>query len=183
LRPSGDWRGFSPAKKSGKAGERRQKMKGIETELDQLAKLKGGPKHMWLREHSDLIIQFHQELGTEATMKTFNLTGTTLHNILGSSKYEPIPRITKADKSLALAEIARADTQELRQEVNTLKQLFERFQQSVGEELVNKFFMPLLQSGIKVNENLKLEEKNELSLDDIDEIEASYLNDAKIKRK
>jgi hypothetical protein len=134
-------------------------------------------------EHRDLIIQFHQEFGPEATMKTFHLMRTTLHNLLGSSKYEPIPRITKADKALALAEIARADVQELRQEVISLKRLFERFQQSVGEQLLEKFFMPLLQSGIKVDENLKLEEKNELSLDDIDEIEASYLNGTKRKRK
>jgi hypothetical protein len=158
-------------------------MEDIETELDQLARLKGGPKHMWLMEHRDPIIQFQQEFGPEATMKTFHLTETTLHNLLGSSKYESIPRITKADKALALAEIARADVQELRQEVISLKRLFERFQQSVGEQLLEKFFMPLLQSGIKVDENLKLEEKNELSLDDIDEIEASYLNGTKRKRK
>ena len=59
-------------------------MKDLKTELDQLARLKGGPKHMWLKQHRDLVLQFHQEFGDQATKQTFHLQEDTLHNLLTS---------------------------------------------------------------------------------------------------
>ncbi len=57
-------------------------MKDLKTELDQLAKLKGGPKHMRLKQRQELVFEVQQEFGTEATIETFQLKETTLHNII-----------------------------------------------------------------------------------------------------
>ena len=143
-------------------------MKDLKTELDQLARLKGGPKHMWLEQHQELVLEFHQEFGEEATRETFHLTETTLHNLLPYPVSNHNYKLTKADRALAQAEIARADVQELRKEIKLIRQLFERFQLSVGEQLIEKFFMPLLQAGIKVDNNLVIKEEDKLSLKDFD---------------
>ena len=108
-------------------------MKDFNTELDKLATIKGGQKHMWLKQHQELVLEFHQEFGEEATKQTFHLTGTTLHNLMSSPTNTRNFKLTKVDKALAQTEIVRADIQELRQEVRSLKQLFERFQLSVEE--------------------------------------------------
>ena len=143
-------------------------MKDLNTELDKLATIKGGKKHMWLKQHQELVLEFHQEFGEEATKQTFHLTGTTLHKLLSYPTNTRNFKLTKVDRALAQAEIVRADIQELRQEVRSLKQLFERFQLSVGEQPIEKFFMPLLQTGIKVDSDLAIEEEDKLSLKDFD---------------
>ena len=143
-------------------------MKDLNTELDKLATIKGGQKHMWLKQHQELVLEFHQEFGEEATKQTFHLTGTTLHNLLSYPTNTRNYKLTKLDRALAQAEISRADIQEIRQEIILLRQLFERFQLSVGEQLIEKFFMPLLQTGIKVDSNLTIEEEDKLSLKDFD---------------
>ena len=143
-------------------------MKDFNTELDKLVGLKGGPKHMWLTQHRDLVLEFHQKFGEEATKQTFHLTQNTLHNPLTSATTNHSYKLTKVDRALAQAEISRADIQEIRQEIRSLKQLFERFQLSVGEQLIEKFFMPLLQTGITVDSSLTIEEEDKLSLKDFD---------------
>ena len=143
-------------------------MKDLNTELDKLATIKGGQKHMWLKQHRELVLEFHQEFGEEATKQTFHLTVTTLHNLLSYPINTRNVKLTKVDRALAQAEIVRTDIQELRQEVGSLKQLFERFQLSVGEQLIEKFFKPLLQKGIEVDSDLAIEEEDKLSLKDFD---------------
>ena len=141
-------------------------MKDFNTELDKLVGLKGGPKHMWLTQHRDLVLEFHQKFGEEATKQTFHLTQSTLHNLLTSSTTNHNYKLTKVDRALAQAEISRGDIQEIRQAIILLSKLFERFQLSVGEQPIEKFFMPLLQTGIKVDSNLTIEEEDKLSLKD-----------------
>jgi len=158
-------------------------MADFEDKLDNVAKLKGGPKHKWLIEHKDLVIQFQQEFGPEATRETFHLKETTLHNLIGISAYNHIPRLTKADRALAQVEILGANIQDLRQEIRTLRQIFERFQFSVGQQLVEKFFMPLLQSGIKISDDLNLDKEDVLSLKDLDLIETPQLTRGRKKRR
>jgi len=123
---------------------------------------------MWLKQHRELVLEFHQEFGEEATKQTFHLTGTTLHNLMTYPANTRNYKLTKVDRALAQGEIVRADIQELRQEVRSLKQLFERFQLSVGEQLIEKFFKPLLQAGIKVDNGVVIEEEDKLSLKDFD---------------
>ncbi len=141
-------------------------MKDLNTELAKLVGLKGGPKHMWLTQHRNLVLEFPQEFGEEATKQTFHFTQNTLHNLLTSVTTNHSHKLTKVDRALAQAEISRGDIQEIRQEIILLRQLFERFQFSVGEQLIEKFFMPLLQTGIKVDSNLTIEEEDKLSLKD-----------------
>jgi hypothetical protein len=140
-----------------------------DTNLDQFTKLKGGQKHMWLENHRDMILTFYDEFGETITRTTFNLKGETLHNLLATgTSHRKSGRLSKADKALAQSEILRADLQEIRKEVISLKKIFERFQQSVGEQLVTKFFMPLLQAGIKMDADLNIEEEDKLRIDNID---------------
>ena len=143
-------------------------MKDLNKELDKLATIKDGQKHMWLKQHRELVLEFHQEFGEEATKQTFHLTGTTLHNLKSYPTNTHNYKLTKVDRALAQAEIVRTDIQELRQEVRSLKQLFERFQLSVGEQLIEKFFKPLLQKGIEIDFDLIIEEEDKLSLKDFD---------------
>lgn len=145
-------------------------MTNFNSELDQFTKLNGGQKHMWLQHHRELILTFYDEFGETATRTIFKLRGETLHNLVNSkTSHNNYNRLSKADKALAQAEIARADVQELRKEIRELRQLFEYFQQSVGEQLVNKFFLPLLQAGISVDYDLNLEKKDDsLRIDNID---------------
>ncbi len=139
------------------------------SELDQFTKLKGSPKHMWLENHGDLILTFYDEFGETTTKTTFNLKGETLHNLLTpTTSQRNYNRLSKADKALAQTEILRADVQETKKEAQLLKDLFERFQQSVGEQLVTKFFMPMLQAGIKLDTDLDLPVKDKLRIDNID---------------
>ena len=154
------------------------------TKLDQFTNLKGGQKHMWLENHRDMILTFYDEFGEIVTKTTFNLKGETLHNLLAArTSQRKYGRLSKADKSLAQADILRADLQEIRKEVKSLKELFERFQQSVGEQLVTKFFMPMLQAGIKVDANLNIEEEDKLRIDNIDLKQLAVKTRKTIKKK
>ncbi|MFC1992509.1 hypothetical protein ACFLV3_01695 [Chloroflexota bacterium] len=63
-------------------------MTDFQTELGKLNSLKGGLKHLWLTQHRELIIQFHQEFGDEATIETFHIGENTLHNILACDTSE-----------------------------------------------------------------------------------------------
>ncbi|MFC1987036.1 hypothetical protein ACFLVH_00570 [Chloroflexota bacterium] len=71
-------------------------------------------------------------------------------------------------ESCLLQIVHRADVQEIRKEVKLLKDLFERFQQSVGEQLITKFFMPMLQAGIKLDTDMNLQPEDELRIDSLD---------------
>ncbi|MFC2056237.1 hypothetical protein ACFLTO_01555 [Chloroflexota bacterium] len=145
-------------------------MTDFNAELEQFTKLRGGQKHMWLGRHRESILAFYDEFGETATRTTFNITGNTLHNLLNSkASHRNYTRLSKADKALAQTEIAQADVQELRKEIRELRHIFESFQQSVGEQLVNKFFLPLLQAGLSVDNDLNSEKKDEpLRIDNID---------------
>ncbi|MFC1965338.1 hypothetical protein ACFLWI_00070 [Chloroflexota bacterium] len=145
-------------------------MTDFNAELDQFTKLKGGQKHMWLEHHRESILTFYDEFGETVTRRTFNLTEQTLHNLVNfTTSHRSYNRFSKSDKALAQVEIVRADVQELRKEIRELRQLFEYFQQSVGEQLVNKFFLPLLQAGLSIDYDLNLEKKDDpLRIDNID---------------
>jgi hypothetical protein len=141
-----------------------------DSEIDQFAKLKGGQKHMWLRHHKEAILAFYDAFGEADTRKTFCITETTLQSLIGSkNSTRRFSQLSKADRAIARAEITEAGLIELRREVKELKQLFEHFQQSVGEQLLNRFFMTLLQSGIKVDKRLDEPEPiDPLRIDNID---------------
>ncbi|MFC1988559.1 hypothetical protein ACFLVJ_01840 [Chloroflexota bacterium] len=145
-------------------------MTDFNAELDQLTELKGGRKHMWLKQHKEIVLDFCEEFGEAQTRKTFCLTENTLQNLTTSkTKTQVSNQLSKADKAIARADIAEAGVYELRKEVRELRQLIESFQQSVGEQLVNKFFLPLLQAGLSVDHDLNLEKKHDpLRIDNID---------------
>ena len=159
-------------------------MTSPDTELDNFNKLNGGQKHMWLENHREFILDFYNDFGEATTRKTFNLKGDTLHNLLIPRMYTRTNRrISTADRALAQTEIVKADLKELRKEVKLLTQLFERFQQSVGEQLIDKFFLPLLQSRIQIDKDLNLPQKEELRIDNIDLKQLAIATKKTIRKK
>lgn len=138
--------------------------------LEQFTKLRGGRKQIWLRQHRETILAFYNSFGEKETRKTFCLTETTMQSLVTpKANRQRFSQMSKADRALARAEISEVGLLELRKEVKELRQLFDHFQQSVGEQLLTKFFLPLLQSGIKVDKVLdKPEATDPLRIDNID---------------
>lgn len=139
-------------------------------DLEQFTKLRGGRKQMWLRQHRETILAFYNSFGEKETRKTFCLTEITLQTLVTpKANSRRFSQMSKADRALARAEISEVGLLELRKELKELRQLFDHFQQSVGEQLLTKFFLPLLQSGIKVDKQLDTPETiDPLRIDNID---------------
>ncbi|MFC1916282.1 hypothetical protein ACFLW4_06310 [Chloroflexota bacterium] len=136
---------------------------------EELSQLKGGRKRMWLEQNYDLIIRFHQEFGAEETQIAFNLKEVTLEQLLRQPIRKNRTQFTKDDRAIAQAEIANQGVRELKQEVKQLRTNFERFQETVGQQLIEKFFRPLLQKSLSLPLELELKkEKDPLDLRNFD---------------
>ena len=136
-------------------------------ELENFATLKGGKKRMWLELHKDLVLQFYEEFGEDTTRQLFHLKKITLDSFLTYAGNDNLRRpFSKVDRIIDEIKILKAEFSEFRQDSQSLKELFERFQQSVGEQLISNFFMPLLQAGFRVDADLNLKQEDKLSLED-----------------
>lgn len=119
--------------------------------IPQPKKLRGGELKLWLNVHRETIIDYHQEFGEYATLSAFNLFPGTLKNLLNN----PPPKkrtFSKVDRALTKIEITDANVASLRREIRELKKQFESFQDDIGSQLVEKFFLPLMQAGLKPND-------------------------------
>ena len=141
-------------------------MSSASKELDELATLKGGKKRMWLELHKDLVLQFYEEFGEDTTRQLFHLQKITLDSFLTYAGNDKLRRpLSKVDRVMSENKILKAQYLELSQKVQSLEELFGRFQQSVGEQLISNFFMPLLQAGFRVDADLNLKHEDKLSLE------------------
>jgi len=140
------------------------------TKVD-LSKLSGGAKNHWLKNNRDLVLGYYEQFGREATMKQFNLRDTTLDDFLNrpephNSRFHS--RIDKADEALAMAEMAEVGVAEARKEVRELKEEWTTFIESVSSQLVQRFFIPLLQQNITLSNELDIKpESDMLKIDDL----------------
>lgn len=136
-----------------------------------LSGLRGGQKAMWLRLHHQEVLDYYQTNGVEATKREFHIfKDTTMDALLNDMGYSYQPyRGKPLDKPGELelrVQICLADNSELRQEIGELRQQFADFQQEVSEQLIDKFFKPLLQAGIQLDDSFKLKSrKDRLSLE------------------
>lgn len=116
---------------------------------------------MWLEQNRDLVLEFYREFGAEETRFAFNLKEVTLEELLGQPTSKHRIQLTKADRAIAQAEIANEGVRELKQEVTYLRANFERFQETVGEQLIEKFIRPLLQKSLTLPRELELKEEED----------------------
>jgi len=128
----------------------------------------GGTKQLWLRLHSEEVLEFYNKHGATATKSRFLLKTETLAVILGGGHSKPFCHpFTPKDKLELRVEILNEDVRCLRQEVREAKEAFALFQQGVASQLTDKFLIPLLQAGIKPDKRLELKPKPDpLSLKD-----------------
>lgn len=125
-------------------------------EHNKLAGMSGGGKNKWLRENREHIIWYFETFGKEKTEAEFSLTHNTLGQLLARPESIHPPKFTKADRAEAQAQIALEATRQLKSELNELKAQFANFQESVGEQLLRRFFLPLLQSAIQTDPELEI---------------------------
>jgi len=145
--------------------------------------LNGGEKRMWIDQNHRLIIDFYQAMGKERTKSAFRLEEVTLDSILNrpidDSKSIPknvraltaaLEALSRADVSLTKSEIASCELRDVKRQIEELKNLFNGFQQEVSTQLVDRFFKPLLQNGLKLgSEFIEEKQKDPLSLESINE--------------
>jgi len=136
--------------------------------MERIASLRGGQKNMWLRHHRSMVLDFYAEFGEEPTKQQFCLTHDTLERFV-QFEHKPYQRpFTKVDQALLKAEIAEEGARQLSKEVIELKEQFAKFQETVSKQMVEKFFIPLLQSTIHVDETLGAKPKQDnLSLEGV----------------
>lgn len=123
---------------------------------DELEGLIGGPKQMWLRQHRDEVLEFYEKEGAEATRERFHLKQYTLDSLLKDKRKPFAPELTRYDRLELKVNMAQAALEDLRAEVKQLQEAFSLFQESVGEQIKQNFFLPLLQAGIKLPASLEL---------------------------
>jgi hypothetical protein len=124
--------------------------------MENYKELSGGKKQMWLRQHRDEVLEFYDKHGAEATKEQYNLLPSTLDSILKDKPKPFTGRFSRQDELQLRLNMTNAEMVTLRTEVRELKELFLSFQDSVSEQLKQKFLLPLLQAGIRVDSNLQL---------------------------
>lgn len=104
-----------------------------------LARLKGGEKHKWLREHRQTVLELEAELGREFVKECFCLKEETLEALLQYEPNTPAHRLTKSDRALAKAEINEQAIKDLRKEIKELRGEFATFQESASSQPTRQF--------------------------------------------
>lgn len=142
----------------------------------ELTCLRGGQKNLWLRLHSEDIINYFVRHGRELTKQQFRITKDfALDSILEGGGASDIPQfgkldkveIEKLDKVESQLEINTENVRDLRGEVRELREIFGLFEQSVGKQLIEKFFLPLLRRGIELNERFEKPRPKTIKVDDL----------------
>lgn len=126
--------------------------------------LRGGKKQMWLRVNRDLVMRYCEQFGAEDTCEHFNMQRETLDKLY-KQKNKEVP-FTKADRAMALAEIAKAASLETKKEVKLLRKDFSEFQDNVARQVAKKVLVPWIQAAVKVSEELEHQDKLDGKKDD-----------------
>jgi len=134
--------------------------------MDQVRKLHGGVKAMWLREHKEEVLEYLDKHGEEATLVYYNISRKdTLERLVKTGSSKPFRQeFTRMDRIEMKANMAAADLRDSKGKVQELEASYQKFVESVGEQLAVKFFLPLLRLAIKVDPDLVLKPDNRLDL-------------------
>lgn len=125
----------------------------IIAQYPELRGMSGGSKAMWLRLHSEVVISFYKEHGSEATREAFQIKlSDTLESLISSVK--PVvpgknwqhPGDLRWDPEYVglVEERVREDVRELRRQVDELAESYGQFTELVAERISRGFILPLL---------------------------------------
>lgn len=155
-------------------------IKSTDSDIEELRGMPGNKKGFWLNTHREEVLSYLEEHGDIETRRHFGIAkAETLDNLksrwfVGERNKEFTHKDALEGRMLVL-EIAIED---LHKEINELKQLFFSFREGVGEQLTNKFFVPLLKAAIKLDPKLEKPE------DAINPLSVKYiLENNKIKKE
>lgn len=138
------------------------------TPCSEISGLKGGRKEMWLRHNQEEVFNFFNKHGEVATRNRFCLEADTLVSLLQGRRGVFSPPFTKKDKQEIMIEVLTQDVRDCRRELAELKEVFGRFQQTVAQQVTQKFLVPLLQQGIDLgNESFDINPKPPLLISDL----------------
>ena len=105
---------------------------------------RGGVKQKWLRDHRDEILSYCRANGEEATRLEYNIkVDSTWQKLLSPVRRQP-KTFDKADRAISIALIAQAEAIEAKRKNRDLEEQFAKFVPLVAEQLLEKFFKPLL---------------------------------------
>jgi hypothetical protein len=130
--------------------------------------LRGGKKQMFIREHYEEIMASYHRNGVEVTMRKYFLSPATMVKILRGNK-QPV-MAGSGDRALDLAQMANLRSIETKKSVNELKHDYLRFQDTVSEDIRNKFLVPLMQLVIRIPPELEAKD-DRLRLSDVVDLE------------
>lgn len=124
--------------------------------LSDLSTLNGGAKQLWINQNRKLILDYHLQFGEAATLQQFNMKAGTLRRILEHERQgTQYASRDEIDRALLRADVTEMGVRELRHEVKELKNEYGRFTESVSSQLVEKFFYPLLQSMVRLPDDMR----------------------------
>ena len=127
--------------------------------------ISGGRKNMWLRENWRLVTDFYHEFGFDATLKQFTMKPDTLERFLDREGIEK--KDIRLEKLNLMAQMAIEGANEARRDVRELKGEYKHFTELVGQQLIEKFFVPVLRSAIKLPPELEEMQKPDLDITDL----------------
>ena len=135
--------------------------------MDDIKNLIGGPKAMYIRNHRDTILEVLEVAGKEVAMQTFNLRESTLDRLITQSPTRYHQKQTNASEAKLRADTAlsaieslgekldrfeirverlREDTQQNREAIRELKDLYGEFVNQVSGQISQTLILPLLQA-------------------------------------
>lgn len=134
---------------------------------NEYAGLRGGQKQMWLRQHRDEILEYMAKHNKGAAMLKFGIAhpGTLDRLVKRETESEQRPTRFEVMKAQGLATTSLEMSRESQKQLRELKEAFQTFAESVGEQIASKFLLPLLHSVIQPPPGLELAPDDRLNLE------------------
>jgi hypothetical protein len=129
-----------------------------DADIPELRTLRAGEKAMWLNVHREEVLAYLAEHGDAETRRHYGLTN---HSVLEelSKRWDAEAKHKKLSEAGYLrAEVAilAEDNSNLRAEIRDLKEQYGMFRENVGNQLAEKFFIPLMKAAIKLDPQLEV---------------------------
>ena len=115
-----------------------------------ISQMKSGERQLYYRNHYTEIIEYCRKNGFEKTLSYYHMRSGTLTKILINGEYKgnrlsPNVGISQNEMILLKTQINEAAIADLRKEIRELKDMYSKFQEEMSNQLVKKFFTPLMQ--------------------------------------
>lgn len=147
--------------------KRERHFKASRCDIPELKGLKGSKKSMWLNAHRAEIVECAIEFGNDCAREKYGIQNQFTLDRLMSIEPVPAPQVHAASYEALRFEVQdlHIEVTSLRKELRELRGQFNGFQNAVADQLLQKFLLPLIRQGIKIDDSLDLTEKPSNSLD------------------